>query len=292
MTDTPRPRRSALYMPASNAKAIEKARSLPCDVVILDLEDAVAPEAKQTARMQAVEAVKAGGFGRREVVIRTNGLDTPWGADDLAIAAGAGADAILVPKVSSAADVRAYNAAIEKAPAATKLWAMIETCAALFALNEIAATAKDTRLTTWVMGTNDLAKEMRCHQTADRAPFWGPLSLSVAAARAHDLTILDGVYNDIESIEGLIDVCRQGVQFGFDGKTLIHPKQIEPCNLVFSPAPGEVDWARSVIAAFALPENAGKGAIRVDGRMAELLHLSQAERLVAVSEAISAADAA
>ncbi|MDB5469003.1 MAG: malyl-CoA thiolesterase [Caulobacter sp.] len=297
MTDTPRPRRSALYMPASNAKAIEKARSLPCDVVILDLEDAVAPEAKETARLQAVEAVKAGGFGRREVVIRVNGLDTPWGAADLAAlaamgAAGAGADAILVPKVSSAADVKAYDAAIEKAPEATRLWAMIETCAALFALNEIAATAKDTRLTTWVMGTNDLAKEMRCQQTADRAPFWGPLSLSVAAARAHGLTILDGVYNDIESIDGLIDVCQQGVQFGFDGKTLIHPKQVEPCNLVFSPAPGEVDWARSVIAAFALSENAGKGAIRVEGRMAELLHLSQAQRLVAVSEAIDEADAA
>jgi citrate lyase subunit beta/citryl-CoA lyase len=292
MTDTPRPRRSALYMPASNAKAIEKARGLPCDVVILDLEDAVAPEAKETARMQAVEAVKAGGFGRREVVIRVNGLDTPWGATDLAVAAGSGADAILVPKVSSAADVKAYDAAIEKAPTGTRLWAMIETCAALFALNEIAATAKDSRLTTWVMGTNDLAKEMRCHQTETRAPFWGPLSLSVAAARAHGLSILDGVHNDIDNVESLVAVCEQGVQFGFDGKTLIHPKQIGPCNLVFSPAPGEVAWARDVIAAFALPENAGKGAIRVEGRMAELLHLDQARRLVAVSQAIAEADAA
>jgi citrate lyase subunit beta/citryl-CoA lyase len=292
MTDIPRPRRSALYLPASNAKALDKARTLACDVVILDLEDAVAPEAKEAARAQAVEAVKAGGFGRRELVIRTNGLDTPWGADDLAAAALAGPDAILVPKVSSAADVAAYNAAIEKAPAATKLWAMIETCAALFALDEIAKAAKTTRMTTWVMGTNDLAKEMRCRQTADRAPFWGPLSLSVAAARGAGLTILDGVYNDIENIEGLVNVCEQGVDFGFDGKTLIHPKQVEPCNLVFSPAPGEVDWARAVIAAFALPENAGKGAIRVEGRMAELLHLSQAERLVAVSEAIAQAQAA
>ena len=292
MTDTPRPRRSALYMPASNAKAIEKARTLACDVVILDLEDAVAPEAKAAARMQAVEAVKAGGFGRREVVIRVNGLDTPWGADDLAVAAGAGADAILVPKVSSAADVKAYDAAIEKAPGATRLWAMIETCSALFALEKIAATARETRLTTWVMGTNDLAKEMRCQQTADRAPFWGPLSLSVASARAHGLTILDGVHNDIDDVESLVAVCEQGAAFGFDGKTLIHPKQIEPCNLVFSPAPGEVDWARKVIAAFAQPENAGKGAIRVEGRMAELLHLAQAERLVAVSDAIAQARAA
>lgn len=292
MTDIPRPRRSALYLPASNAKALDKARTLACDVVILDLEDAVAPEAKEAARAQAVEAVKAGGFGRRELVIRTNGLDTPWGADDLAAAAEASPDAILVPKVSSAADVAAYDAAIEKAPAATKLWAMIETCAALFALDEIAKAAKTTRLTTWVMGTNDLAKEMRCRQTADRAPFWGPLSLSVAAARGAGLTILDGVYNDIENIEGLVNVCEQGVDFGFDGKTLIHPKQVEPCNLVFSPAPGEVAWARAVIAAFALPENAGKGAIRVEGRMAELLHLGQAERLVAVSEAIAEAQAA
>jgi len=291
MTDVPRPRRSALYLPASNAKALDKARTLPCDVVILDLEDAVAPEAKEAARVQAAEAVRAGGFGRRELVIRTNGLDTPWGAEDLAAAAQAGPDAILVPKVSSAADVVSYDKAIERAPAGTKLWAMIETCAALFALNEIAATAKTTRLTTWVMGTNDLAKEMRCRQTADRAPFWGPLSLSVAAARGHGLTILDGVYNDIENIEGLVAVCEQGVDFGFDGKTLIHPKQVEPCNLVFSPAPGEVDWARAVIEAFALPENAGKGAIRVEGRMAELLHLQQARRLVAVSEAIAQAGA-
>ncbi|MBX3481265.1 MAG: CoA ester lyase [Caulobacter sp.] len=292
MTDTPRPRRSALYMPASNAKAIEKARTLACDVVILDLEDAVAPEAKETARMQAVEAVKAGGFGRREVVIRTNGLDTPWGAMDLELAALAGPDAILVPKVSSAADVAAYDRAIEKAPERTRLWAMIETCAALFALNDIAAASRTTRLSAWVMGTNDLAKEMRCRQTADRAPFWGPLSLSVAAARGHGLTILDGVHNDIENLESLVSVCEQGVDFGFDGKTLIHPKQVEPCNMVFSPAATEVAWARAVIAAFALPENAGKGAIRVEGRMAELLHLSQAQRLVAVSEAIAEAEAA
>jgi citrate lyase subunit beta/citryl-CoA lyase len=292
MTDTPRPRRSALYMPASNLKALDKARTLACDVVILDLEDAVAPEAKEIARAQAVEAVKAGGFGRREVVIRVNGLDTPWGAEDIAAAALAGPDAILVPKVNSAADVAAYDRAMEKAPGHTRLWAMIETCAALFALNEIAASSATTRLTAWVMGTNDLAKEMRCQQTADRAPFWGPLSLSVAAARGHGLTILDGVHNDIDNVDSLVSVCEQGVQFGFDGKTLIHPKQVEPCNLVFSPAPAEVDWARNVIAAFAQPENAGKGAIRVEGRMAELLHLGQAQRLVAVSEAIARAEAA
>lgn len=292
MTDTARPRRSVLYMPASNLKALEKARTLPADAVILDLEDAVAPEAKETARAQAVEAVKAGGFGRREVIIRTNGLDTPWGKDDLAAAAAAGPDAILVPKVNDAADVAAYDAAISSAPSHTKLWAMIETGRALFQLDAIAGAAKTSRLTCWVMGTNDLAKEMRCRQTADRAPFWGPLSLSVAAARAYGLSILDGVYNDIENEAGLEAVCQQGVDFGFDGKTLIHPKQVEICNRVFSPTEAEVAWSKAVIAAFALPENAGKGAIRVEGRMAELLHLSQAERLVAVAEAIAGAEAA
>jgi len=292
MTDIARPRRSALYMPASNAKAIDKARTLPCDVVILDLEDAVAPEAKEAARAQAVEALKAGGFGRREVVIRVNGLETPWGAEDLAAAASAAPDAVLVPKVNNAADVAAYDAALKSAPVEVKLWAMIETCASLFALNDIAAAARDTRLSCWVMGTNDLAKEMRCRQTPGREPFLGALGLSVAAARAHGLVILDGVYNDIENLEGLEAICEQGVDFGFDGKTLIHPKQVEVCNRVFSPAASEVDWARSVIAAFALPENQGKGAIRVEGRMAELLHLAQAERLVAVAGAIAQADAA
>jgi citrate lyase subunit beta/citryl-CoA lyase len=287
-----RPRRSALYMPASNAKAIDKARTLACDVVILDLEDAVAPEAKAAAREQAVAAVKAGGFGRRELVIRCNGLDTPWGADDLAAAAAAGPDAILVPKVNDAAGVQAYNTAIASAPPSTALWTMIETCASLFNLPQIAAASASTRMRCWVMGTNDLAKEMRARQTPDRAPFHAALSLSVAAARMHGLTILDGVYNDIDNEPGLTAICEQGVDFGFDGKTLIHPKQVEICNRVFSPSPAEVDWAKAVIAAFELPENQNKGVIRVDGRMAELLHLSQAVQLVAVAEAIAAADAA
>jgi citrate lyase subunit beta/citryl-CoA lyase len=282
-----RPRRSALYMPASNAKAIDKARSLACDVVILDLEDAVAPEAKAMARDQAVAAVRAGGFGRREVVIRCNGLDTPWGADDLIAAAAAGPNAILVPKVNHAADVAAYDAAIALAPDMTRLWAMIETCQSLFNLPQIAGASTSTRMTTWVMGTNDLAKEMRARQTPDRAPFHAALSLSVAAARLYGLTILDGVYNDIDNDEGLAAICEQGVDFGFDGKTLIHPRQVEICNRTFSPSDSDVVWAKAVIAAFALPENQGKGAIRVEGRMAELLHLVQAERLVAVAEAIA-----
>lgn len=291
MTQTARPRRSALYMPASNAKAIDKARGLPCDAVILDLEDAVAPEAKEAARAQAVEAVRAGGFGRREVVIRVNGLDTPWGRDDLKAAAEAEPDAVLVPKVNSAADVQSYQTALHAAPAATALWAMIETGRSLFRLDEIAAASETTRLSCWVMGTNDLAKEMRARQTPGREPFHAALGLAVAAARAYGLSILDGVYNGLEDDAGLEAVCEQGVDFGFDGKTLIHPRQVEICNRVFSPSADEVAWSRAVIAAFALPENAGKGAIRVEGRMAELLHLTQAERLVQVAEAIARAQA-
>lgn len=278
-----RPRRSALYMPAANARAIEKARELPCDVVILDLEDAVAPDAKDLAREQAAAAVKAGGFGRREVVVRINGLDTPWGHSDLALALDARPDALLVPKVSSAHDVTAYGAA---EAAGVPLWAMIETCASLFALDEIAAAGAG--LSTLVVGTNDLAKEMGCRLTTARAPLAGPLSLIVAAARAHGLAVLDGVFNGIEDDAGLAAQCEQGVEFGFDGKTLIHPRQIEAANAAFSPSNEELVWSKAIVAAFALPENAAKGVIRVEGRMVERLHLAQAERLIAVSDAIAA----
>lgn len=280
-----RPRRSALYMPAANARAIEKARELPCDVVILDLEDAVAPDAKDLAREQAVAAVRAGGFGRREVVIRVNGLDTPWGAEDLVAAIEAAPDAILAPKVSCAADVRHYGRPIT---GDTKLWVMVETCAALFALQEIAA-VDDASLEAFVIGTNDLAKEMRCRLTVERAPLAGPLSLSVAAARAHGLTILDGVFNGIEDDAGLATQCAQGLDFGFDGKTLIHPRQIEAANTAFSPSADEVAWSRIIVAAFDSPENAAKGVLRVEGRMVERLHLVEARRLIAVAEAIAGA---
>ena len=273
-------------MPASNARAIEKARGLDCDVIILDLEDAVAPEAKPAARAQAVEAVKAGGFGRRDLVIRCNGLDTPWGAEDLAAAAEAGPDAILVPKVSGPADIAAYDAAIAHAPAHTRLWAMIETCAAVLDLKAIAS-ARQGRLDAWALGLNDLSKEMGARQTPDRAPMQAVLTLSVAAARAYGLTILDSVCNDLEDAAGFEWVCRQGADLGFDGKTLIHPGQIETCNRVFSPDPGEVAWARAVIDAFADPANAGRGALRVDNRLAERLHLTQAEKLVTLADAIS-----
>ena len=279
-----RPRRSALYMPAANARAIEKARELPCDVVILDLEDAVAPDAKDLARDQAVAAVRAGGFGPREVVIRVNGLDTPWGVEDLAAAIDARPDAILVPKVSSAHDMRAYGAA---EAGGVPLWAMVETCASLFALPEIAGAGAG--LAALVIGTNDLAKEMRCRLTVERAALAGPLSLAVAAARAHGLVILDGVFNGIDDDAGLARQCEQGAEFGFDGKTLIHPRQIEAANRAFTPAEEEVEWSQAIVAAFDSPENAAKGVIRVEGRMVERLHLAEARRLIAVSDAIARA---
>ena len=284
-----RPRRSALYMPASNAKAIAKARSLPCDVVILDLEDAVAPEAKAEARQAAVAAVAEGGFGHREVAIRANGIDTEWGMDDLAAIAATKADAVLVPKVNSPDDIARYQEALSAAPKSMRLWAMIETCASVANLHEIATCAASTRLSLWILGTNDLAKEMRAQLTPCRTPFLPFLSMAVAAARAHGVAILDGVCNEFRDLDLFEAEARQGLMFGFDGKSLIHPAQIDPCNAVFSPSEADLAWAQAVIDAFALPENAGKGAIRVDGKMTELLHLEQAQRLVAVAERIKAA---
>ena len=285
-----RPRRSALYMPASNARAIEKARGLPCDVVILDLEDAVAPDAKPLAREKAVEAVQAGGFGRREVVIRCNGLDTPWGAEDLAAAARAGPDAVLVPKVGGPADIAAYEAALQAAPEHTALWAMIETTRSLFQLDAIAGLGATTRLGALCLGLNDLAREMGARQTADRAPFWSALSLSVAAARTHGLVVLDSVFNAIGDDAALEQVCRQGADFGFDGKTLIHPSHLDICNRIFSPDAVALKWARAVIEAYERPENAAKGALQVGGRLAERLHLQQSLRLVSLADSIADAE--
>lgn len=289
MSQTERPRRSALYLPASNAKAIAKARTLPADIVILDLEDAVAPEAKMEARAAALAAVAEGGFGRRELAIRANAIDTPWGADDLAAIAGSGADAVLVPKISSPADIEYCQQALAGAPANMQLWAMIETCACVPQLNAIAAMAATTRLSLFVMGVNDLAKEMRAKLTPARTPFLPILSLAVAAARAHGVSILDGVCNEFRDLDLFRAEVEQGLLFGFDGKSLIHPGQIDPCNEIFSPSEKEVRWANAVIEAFALPENAGKGVISVEGRMAELLHLEQARQLVAIAAQIAAA---
>lgn len=288
MSDTARPRRSALYMPASNARALAKARSLPADVIILDLEDAVAPEAKEDARAAAIAAAAEGGFGHRELVIRTNALDTPWGQDDLAVVAHAEIDGVLVPKVSRPGDITACNAMLADAPSRLKLWAMIETCAVVPHLDALAALGGSTRLSTFVMGVNDLAKEMRARLTPERTPFLPILTLAVAAARAHGVAILDGVCNEFRDLAVFEAEARQGLLFGFDGKTLIHPDQVAPCNAIFSPSAEELAWAQAVIAAFALPENAGKGAIRVEGKMAELLHLEQARQLVAVADRIAA----
>ena len=288
MTPSDRPRRSALYLPASNARAIAKARTLPADIVILDLEDAVAPEAKEDARAAAVAAVQEGGFGHREVAIRANGLDTPWGAADLAAIATSGADAVLVPKVSSADDIAACHTALAAAPGTMQLWAMIETCSAVSRLDAIAAMAASTRLSLWVMGVNDLAKEMRARLTPERTPFLPILSLAVCAARSHGIAILDGVCNEFRDLDLFRAEAEQGLLFGFDGKSLIHPDQVEPANTIYSPSDAELAQARAVIAAFALPENAGKGAIRVDGKMTELLHCEQAQRLVALAERIAA----
>ncbi|WP_411288100.1 HpcH/HpaI aldolase/citrate lyase family protein [Phenylobacterium sp.] len=280
-----RPRRSVLYLPASNERAIDKARGLACDAVILDLEDAVAPDAKVQARTQALAAVQAGGFGPREVVIRVNGLDTPWGAEDLAAARVAGAAAVLVPKIASADDLPAYAAALG---GQTRLWAMIETCAAIFALDAIGAASAANRVDAWVIGSNDLAKEMRCRPGVERAPLAAALSLSVMAARAHGLAVLDGVFNEITDAEGLARQCAQGAEFGFDGKTLIHPSQIPAANRAFTPDAQAVAWARTVVAAFDLIENAGKGVVQVAGRMVERLHLAEARRQIAIVEAVTA----
>lgn len=288
MSGAARPRRSALYLPASNAKALAKARSLPVDVVILDLEDSVAPDGKLEARAMAAQALREGGFGKREVVVRANGLTTPWGADDLAAIAPLGPDAVLVPKIDRVDDVRAYDAALAAAPAHTRLWVMIETCAVLPRLHDVAACAADSRLGGFVLGTNDLAKEMRAQLRPGRVPFQPVLTMTVAAARAHGLVVLDGVCNEFRDMAVFSAEVEQGLLFGFDGKTLIHPDQIEPCNTVFSPDAAELDWAQKVVAAFALPENAGKGVIKLDGKMVELLHLDQARRLLDVAAMIAA----
>jgi len=275
-------------MPAGNARAVDKARTLPADVVILDLEDSVAPEAKAEARAMAVEAVRAGGFGRREVVIRVNGLDTPWAADDLATAVAAEPDAVLVPKISSPADVAAIA---RQTGGRTPLWGMIETCRAILGLDALGAACREAGFEAWVMGGNDLVKEMHCRPGSDRAPLAPALTLSVMAARAHGLAILDGVYNAIPDLDGLARECAQGAAFGFDGKSLIHPSHLETANRAFTPSDGEVAWARTVAAAYAAPENAGKGVIKVEGRMVERLHLEAAQRLIAVADAIAAAEA-
>jgi len=287
---TIRPRRSVLYLPGSNARAIEKARSLPADGIILDLEDAVAPDAKADARKQVADAVKAGGFGAREVFVRVNGIDTPWHADDMNAAAHAAPDAILVPKISNFEQVemmgrRLLDMGTEHK---TRIWAMIETPFAILNIRDIAAAAKDseTRLSGFVLGTNDLAKETGARILPGRVPMLAWLSTCILAARAFGIAILDGVYNDLGNAKSFAEECAQARDLGFDGKTLIHPNQIAPCNEAFSPSEEDIAQARKIIAMFERPENKDKGVVQLDGRMVERLHADIARRTVAIAKAI------
>ena len=283
-----RPRRSCLYVPGANARALQKAKSLPADAFILDLEDAVAPDAKADAREAIQNALGDRSFGAREVVIRVNGLETEWGRDDLEMAVSAGVDGVLVPKITRGKDVRAIDRFLNNAGASPSLglWVMIETPLAVLNIKKIAKASVKTRLTGFVMGTNDLAKELSAVPTPDRLAFLFSLSAALAAARAYHLVAIDGVYNDIRNDAGLSVECEQGRVLGFDGKTLIHPSQIETANRVFSPSEAELSHARNIVEAFALPENRGKGVISLNGHMVELLHLEQAERLIAIDDAI------
>jgi citrate lyase subunit beta/citryl-CoA lyase len=274
--------RSVLYMPSSNARALEKAKTLPADAIIFDLEDAVAPDAKQAARAQACAAVQSGEYGKRTLTIRCNGLDTPWGADDLAAAAAAKPHAVVIPKVSGPDHLAAVAAAVG---GDTRIWAMVETPSAIFSVREIAA---HPQVDVLVMGTNDLAKELRAALVPGRAPLLPHLATALLAAREAGIEILDGVYNDVKDLEGFQAEARQGAEMGFDGKTLVHPTQVEVANRVWAPTEEQVAHARRVIEAFEQAEREGKGVVTVDGRMIENLHVDNARRTLATAEAIAA----
>ena len=274
-------------MPGANTRALEKAKGLSADSLILDLEDAVAPDAKAEARDNVVAALTSGEYGNRELTIRVNGLDTDWHADDLAAAAAAGPAAVVVPKVNSSADVAAIEAGLQAggAPEHTKIWAMVETPQAMLDCANIAAASE--RLTVLVMGTNDLAKELHAAHVPGRQPLLTGLGLCLLGARAAGKVILDGVYNDVRDPEGFEAECRQGAQMGFDGKTLIHPGQLDAANAVFAPADAEVESSREIIAAFEAAQREGKGVVTVNGRMIENLHVENARRVLAMADAIA-----
>jgi len=287
-----RPRRSVLYMPGANERALEKAKSLPADSLILDLEDSVAPEAKSAARDNVCAAVKNGGYGRRELVIRVNAVETAWGMDDLRAAASVAPDAILVPKVSNAGDIVTVSKVLDAiaAPEKTRVWAMMETPSSVLNARFIAALGadKETRLVCLVMGTNDLLKESRARALHNRIAVVPWLAMTIVAARAYGLDVLDGVYNDFRDETGFREECEHGRTLGMDGKTLIHPSQVVPCNQVFSPTEEEVSWSRKIIAAFEDPMNARKGVIELEGKMVERLHRVMARRTVAIADTIEA----
>jgi citrate lyase subunit beta/citryl-CoA lyase len=286
--DTLRPRRSVLYMPGANERALEKAAGLPADALILDLEDAVAPDAKAEARDRVCAAATSGAYGAREVTIRVNGIGTPWHDDDVRAVAAAGPAAIVVPKIDSADAVHAIEKALEAggAPDHTRIWAMLETPIAMLHAEEICAASP--RLSVLVMGTNDLAKELQAQHVPGRQPLLTGLGLCLLAARATGKVILDGVYNDIKNPEGFEAECVQGRDMGFDGKTLIHPSQLEPCNRVFAPDPDDIERSQHIIEAFETAQAEGRGVVTVDGRMIENLHVAQAHRTLALSAAIEA----
>jgi len=288
MSTMHRPRRSVLYMPGANARALEKSRSLPADALIFDLEDAVAPEAKLTARAQVIQAIETGGYGQREVLVRTNGLNTPWGYDDLVAAAKAGASAVLLPKVESAEVVRQAESVLlsHGAPPGLAIWCMMETPRGMLHAEEIVDASP--RIGGLVMGTSDLAKDLQAQHTAMRLPLITALGLCMLAARAAGVAILDGVYLDLNDHEGFVDSCRQGAELGFDGKTLIHPKQLAAANEVFAPSEDELRLSRRIIDAYAEAEAQGKGVVLVDGKLIEKLHVDHAKRVVALAEAIAA----
>ena len=283
-----RPRRSVLYMPAANERALEKARTLPADGLILDLEDAVAPDAKAAARERACAAAASGGYGNREVTIRVNGMDTRWFADDIRAVAAAGPHAVVVPKVSSADEVHAIEAALEAAgaPDRTAIWAMVETPIAMLRVEAIAAASE--RLTVLVMGTNDLAKELHVQHVPGRGPLLTGLGLCLLAARATGTAILDGVYNNVKDLVGFDAECRQGRELGLDGKTLIHPGQLGPCNEIFAPTQAQVEEARTIVEVWQATVAAGRGVATVNGRMIENLHVEDARRILDTSAAIEA----
>jgi citrate lyase subunit beta / citryl-CoA lyase len=287
-----RPRRSLLFMPGSNARALEKARNLPADGLILDLEDSVAPEAKARARDQIAQAVMAKGFGKREILIRTNGLDTSWWADDVAMAGAVEPDGILVPKVSNVEDLDKIGSRLKEigAGAKVKVWAMIETARAVLDADKLAASVRDpkTRLAGFVFGPNDISRETRIRMMPGRAAMIPMITHCILAAHAHGLEMLDGPYGDIGNLDGFAAECAQGRDLGFDGKTLIHPSHIDACNAVFTPPAEDVAEARKIIAAFELPENVSRGAIQLDGRMVERLHVEMARRTIAIADAIAA----
>jgi citrate lyase subunit beta/citryl-CoA lyase len=292
MPSTNRPRRSVLYMPGSNPRALEKGRALPADGLILDLEDSVAPDAKRAARQQVCDAVRAGGYGRRELIVRVNGLNTPWGHDDLAAVAASGADAVLLPKAEAAESVRQAESVLAShgAPHGLGIWCMMETPRGILRAEEIAGASP--RLAGLVVGTSDLTKAIQARHTPSREPMLASLGLCILAARAFELAIVDGVHLDLNDDAGFEQSCRQGRDLGFDGKTLIHPKTIAAANRIFAPDADDVAWARRIIAAHAEAAAAGRGIVVVDGKLIENLHVAEAKRTVALADSIAALEAA